>query len=108
MLFKGIEWTTDGGANVISMSFGFDFSGLVEYMVKNDGLPVDLTTSIDLQDYRANLRFFDSLLDKIKNGAVVSPDKDPVLVAAAGNESKRDISSDYTVGVSIPARRLKG
>lgn len=103
MLFKGIEWAVEGGANVISMSLGFDFPGWVEDMVQRDRLPVDLATSIALQDYRANLRFFDSLLEMIKNRAVLSPDKDPVFVAAAGNESKRDISSDYTVGVSIPA-----
>jgi subtilisin family serine protease len=101
MIFEGIQWAVNGGAKVISMSLGFDFPGLVDVLINQHNWPADLATSAALEGYRANLRMFDALMAQVRanevfNGGVV-------LVAAAGNESKRELSPDYEVSVSIPA-----
>ena len=100
MIFQGIQWALESGAQVISMSLGFDFPGLVKDLV-DKGWPADLATSVALEAYRANLRMFDALM-------AVARSREPfgggcVLVAAAGNESRRDVNPDYEIAVSIPA-----
>lgn len=100
MIFQGIQWATQQGAHVISMSLGFDFPGLVEDL-KNQGWPVDLATSVALEAYRGNLRMFDALMQLIENRAAFTPGT--VVVAASGNESKRKINANYEIGASLPA-----
>lgn len=100
MIFRGIQWSVNEGANVISMSLGFDFPGLVDSLVKG-GWPADLATSVALESYRANLRMFDSLMDLIRAGAPFG--REVSLVAAAGNESQRQVDEQYEISVSLPA-----
>ena len=100
MLFRGMQWAVQQGAKVVSMSLGFDFPGLVKRLV-DDGWPVDLATSRALEAYRANLRMFDALMSMID--AQVDFTGGTVVVAAAGNESKRQLNPDHEIGVSIPA-----
>jgi subtilisin family serine protease len=100
MLFRGMQWATQQGAQVISMSLGFDFPGLVKRLT-DDGWPVDLATSRALEAYRANLRMFDAIMEMI--AAQVEFTGGVVVVAAAGNESKRQVDPDYEIGVSLPA-----
>lgn len=100
MLFRGIQWADENGAKVISMSLGFDFPGLVKRLV-DSGWPVELATSAALEAYRANLRMFDELMDLTQARAAFSGGT--VVVAAAGNESKRTIDPDFEIGVSLPA-----
>jgi subtilisin family serine protease len=100
-LFRGIEWALNQGARVISMSLGFDFPGLVKDLVEEDGLPVDLATSVALQGYRGNLRMFDALMAVVRARAAF--DGGCVVVAAAGNESKRNATPPFEIAVSIPA-----
>jgi subtilisin family serine protease len=100
MIFRGIQWALDNRAQVISMSLGFDFPGLVKDLTGR-GWPADLATSVALEAYRANLRMFDALM-------AVARGREPfgggcVLVAAAGNESRRAVDPDYEIAVSIPA-----
>jgi subtilisin family serine protease len=100
MIFRGIQWALDNRAQVVSMSLGFDFPGLVEELV-DQGWPGDLATSGALEAYRANLRMFDALMG-------VARGREPfgggsVVVAAAGNESRRDVDPDHEIAVSIPA-----
>lgn len=100
MIFSGIQWAVREGASVISMSIGFDFPGLVDQLVEQ-GWPTDLATSAALEGYRANLRMFDALMEVVRAQAAFGLAS--ILVAAAGNESKRKVDPDYEIGVSIPA-----
>jgi subtilisin family serine protease len=100
MIFRGIQWAVQEGAQVISMSLGFDFPGLVASLVK-DGWPPELATSVALEAYRGNLRMFDALMEMVEARAAFSAGT--VLIAAAGNESRRDQNKDFEIAVSIPA-----
>jgi subtilisin family serine protease len=100
MIFEGLQWALRERANIVSMSLGFDFPGEVERKIK-DGWPADLATSQALEAYRGNLRMLDALMGLFRaqspfNGA-------PLVIAAAGNESRRAVNSQYKIAASIPA-----
>lgn len=101
MIFKGIEWALQEGADVISMSLGFDFPGLVDDLVNRQRWPVDLATSAALEAYRGNLRMFDALMGMVRARAAF--DEGTILCAAAGNESRRQENPDFEIAVSLPA-----
>ncbi len=100
MLFRGIQWAVDSGAQVLSMSLGFDFPGLVKRLV-DQGWPADLATSAALESYRANLRMFDALMQLVERREPFGTGT--VVVAAAGNESRRQENPNYEIAVSLPA-----
>ena len=100
MIFRGIQWAVQQGAQVISMSLGFDFPGLVKRLV-DAGWPVELATSAALEAYRANLRMFDALMQLIRSQAAFTAGT--VVVAAAGNESERQIDPEFEIAASLPA-----
>jgi subtilisin family serine protease len=101
MIFRAIGWAMNNGAQVASMSLGFDFPGLVDELVNIRRLPADFATSLALEAYRGNLRMFDALMDLAE--ARMAFDQGVVFVAAAGNESKRDVDPNYEIAVSLPA-----
>jgi subtilisin family serine protease len=101
MIFKAIQWALGQGAQVMSMSLGFDFPGLVERLIRDEGWPADLATSEALEAYRGNLRMFDELMRLIKQQAPFG--NSALVVAAAGNESRRDQNKDYRIAKSLPA-----
>lgn len=100
MIIEGIQWALRHKANIISMSLGFDFPGMVKEWT-DDNWPIELATSNALEAYRVNLRVFDSIMDLTKargglgGGALV--------VAAAGNESRRDEDPGWRIAASLPA-----
>ncbi|WP_299847345.1 S8 family serine peptidase [uncultured Paracoccus sp.] len=100
MLFEGMKWAQAGGAKVISMSLGFDFPGLIKRLI-DQGWPAELAGSVALEAYRGNLRAFDAIMDMFR--AMAQFDGGTVVVAAAGNESERQISANFEVSVSVPA-----
>lgn len=100
MLFNAILWASSLNARVVSMSLGLDFPGLSKKLAAR-GYPVDLATSIALEGYRANLRVFDNLMDLIAARAAFNGGM--VIVAASGNESKRQKNPKYEVSASVPA-----
>ncbi len=100
MIFRGIRWAAEEGADVVSMSLGFDFPGMVKSLVE-EGWPVDLATSAGLEAYRGNLRMFDTLMDLIRAREAFG--SGTVVVAAAGNESQRKVNPDYEIGAGLPA-----
>jgi len=101
-LFQGIRWAIDQGASVINMSLGFDYPGLVKYLVNEFGLPVEMATSRALQGYRDNIRLFDRLVALYRALAAMQENA-ALLIAAAGNESRRNIRPDFTIDVAPPA-----
>jgi subtilisin family serine protease len=101
MLFRGMQWAQQQGANIISMSLGFDFPGYVDFLIKQQNLPIPAATSLGLEGYRANLRMFDAIMNLFR--AAFGPGI--LVVAASGNESNRDgnPAPAYEVAVSMPA-----
>lgn len=100
MIFRGITWAVEQGANIISMSLGFDFPGLVKRLT-DDVWPTELATSQALEAYRGNLRVFDALMALVRAREGFGPGT--VLVAAAGNESRRDRDAKFEIAASLPA-----
>jgi subtilisin family serine protease len=103
MLFRGMQWAQQQGANIISMSLGFDFPGFVDLLVNTHNLPVPAATSLGLEGYRANLRMFDAIMNLFKQTGAFGPGI--LVVAASGNESNRggNPAPAYEVAVSVPA-----
>jgi subtilisin family serine protease len=99
-VFRGIQWALNGGAWVLSLSLNFNFTATVKQLVE-EGFPVDFATSIALERYRGNLRMFDALMKLVRARAWF--DGGAVVVAAAGNDSKRDVSPQYEIAAGIPA-----
>jgi subtilisin family serine protease len=100
MIFSGIQWAVQQGAQVVSMSLGFDFPGLVRRLIDR-GWPAELATSAALEAYRANLRMFDALMELVRSRSAFGPGT--ILVAASGNESKRKVDPDFEIAASLPA-----
>ncbi|MCG6872479.1 MAG: S8 family serine peptidase [Gammaproteobacteria bacterium] len=100
-IYAGLLWALEEGANVISLSLGLDFPGLVKQLVQEQDVPPDLATSIALQGYRANIRLFDRLGALIRARSAFADGT--VVVAAAGNESRRDINPEFEIAVAPPA-----
>lgn len=100
MIFEALQWAISKGANVISMSLGFDFPGVVQTKV-DAGWPADLATSEALEAYRGNLRVLDQLMGYFKAKSAFGGS--PIIIAAAGNESRRNVDGKYRIAASVPA-----
>lgn len=100
MIFHALNWALEEKANVISMSLGFDFTSLVDHLVKV-GWPIPLATSTALESYRANLRMFDAIMGMLRANAQFGGT--PLVIAAAGNESDRETNPDFRIAASLPA-----
>jgi len=99
-LLAAIEWALQNGANVISMSLGIDFPGLVAKL-EQQGVPAELATSMALEGYRDNVALFGKLAALVQaRSAFAQP---ALIVAAAGNESRRDEDANFVIAVSPPA-----
>lgn len=95
---KAIQWAVDEGANIISMSLGIDFPGYVNFLVQQAGMDIEPATSLALDGYRANINLFRELASYISASGVFTHGS--ILIAAAGNESRRP---DYEIAVAPPA-----
>jgi subtilisin family serine protease len=100
VLLMAIEWALHNNAHVISMSVGIDFPGLVADL-EQEGVPTELAISMALEDYRANILLFERLGSLVQ--ARASFTGPCLLVAAAGNESRRDEDPNFVIAVSPPA-----
>ena len=100
VIVTAIEWALRNDAQVISMSVGIDFPGMVVDL-EHEGVPTELATSMALEGYRANILLFERLGSLVE--ARASFTGPCLLVAAAGNESRRDEDPDFVIAVSPPA-----
>ncbi len=100
MVFSGLIWAMQERADIISMSLGYDFPGMVRQLTA-DGWPADLATSAALEAYRGNLRMFDALMAVFKAQSAFGTT--PLVIAASGNESHRDQDRTYRLAASLPA-----
>lgn len=100
MIVQGIEWALSRKADIISMSLGFDFPGMVRDWT-DDNWPLELATSNALEAFRVNLRVFDAVMNltKAKGGLGGGA----LVVAASGNESQRDQHPKWRIAASLPS-----
>jgi subtilisin family serine protease len=105
MILRAVNWAIDRGAHVVSMSLGIDFPGHVRQLIDERGWPPELATSRALEDYRSNVRIFDSLT-RMAEARGAAAGEGTVIVAATGNESKRDRDPPFEIAASLPAAAL--
>ncbi len=98
-IIKAIRWAVEQGDHIISMSLTIDFAGFVANLHELRGFPMELATSIALVSYGENLLLFDRLAALLR----AQPGNKPLLVAAAGNQSRRDERPDFEIAVEPPA-----
>lgn len=82
------------------MSLGIDFPGYVRRLIA-DGLTADQATTLALEGYRSNLRLYDAQAQLVRARAAIA--QPTLLIAAAGNESRRDQARAYEIAVSPTA-----
>jgi hypothetical protein len=82
------------------MSLALDFPGLVAQWT-DEGMALEPATSQALEGYRDNLRLFGRLADVLRASGPFGPAA--LVIAATGNESQREATVPYTIGVAPPA-----
>jgi subtilisin family serine protease len=75
---------------------------MVKRLIDIHGFPAELATTKALEAYRANINLFGSLatMAKAQSSALGTA---ALLVAAAGNESRRDVNPNHQIAVAPPA-----
>ncbi len=97
-LVEAIHWAVDQGARIISMSLSIDFAGFAKRLQDN-GYPPELAISKALVSYRRNLLLFEHLAGFVQSRRGTQP----LIVVAAGNESRRDERTDFVISSGPPA-----
>ncbi len=99
-IVAAIQWALQNGAHVISMSLGMDFPGFQKQLMAL-GMPQEAATSRALEGYRANVLLFERLAATVR--AMGGMLQATILVAAAGNESRRNQTPSFKIAVAPPA-----
>lgn len=103
MLTAAILWAMQEGADVISMSLGFDFVAQADWYERQGGYSYDASISLALDSYREVAEFFDRISSL---GDLVDPtqsSKGTVICAAAGNENNQSGGTLTDIRASLPA-----
>lgn len=98
-VYEAIDWAADQGAHVISMSIAFNILSYVIRLRRRKKLPRGMAITKALSAYRDNLLFIDRIVSLLSH----HPRVKPLLIAAAGNDSQRDRSSDHEIDARMPA-----
>ena len=96
-----LAWATENAAQVVSMSLGIDFPGYAKFLQDAHHFPPELAISKALTAYRDNIRVFDKMAELIRAKDTLG--KGAIVIAAAGNESRRDLRPDFRIALSPPA-----
>lgn len=97
MVVDALNWAARENAQIVSMSLGFDFPGMVRVLEEDDGMPKEVAVSKALELFMRTLRGFDSLMASLRINAGM------LVVAAAGNESQRSQDKDFRIAASLPS-----
>jgi subtilisin family serine protease len=90
MVIDAVYWAAlQKGANVISMSVGFNFTSFAAQLHES-GLPVEAATAEALVEYGNNLLLFNSLMRMLSDVERAPHSQGVVMVSAAGNHSRRE------------------
>ena len=100
MLARGVAWAHEQGAQIISMSVGFDFAATVADRI-NQGWIGDLAAAATLEAYRANLTLLDRLLQMLRMQEPFTGGA--IMVAAAGNDSSRGAGGEFIMSACPPS-----
>lgn len=100
-LVQAIQWALLEDAHIISMSLGIDFVAYKQEL--RERFPDKIATSKALDAYGRTTTFFGALAEFIDQRSASGVFEPTVLIAAAGNESEREIDPDYVASVSPPA-----
>jgi subtilisin family serine protease len=92
-----MEWALNQGAHVISVSIGIDYTAYVDGLVK-EGFPTVVATSKGLEAYRGSIMLFATLA-----GLARHQGQGTLIVAASGNESRRNDNPKWEIAASPPA-----
>lgn len=104
MVVEAIQWAVENGANTISMSLAFNFTGLAAELHES-GMPIEAATAQALIEFQNNLRLFDNLMDMFRAQENFSGNRGVVIIGAAGNHSRRESKAGepvFTVPVAAP------
>lgn len=99
-IFRALMWAAKENADIISLSLGMDFPSYRETLISK-GHAEKEATSLALSGYRENIRLFDDLGRAFSGTSQWF--RKPLMVAAAGNESRRP---RYTISAAPPASAL--
>jgi subtilisin family serine protease len=100
MAYNGMRWAAEQGANIISMSLGFNEPALAARLI-NEGWPPELAASVALDTFCKNLRLFDAVMGLLN--VLGAPKGQPLVVAASGNASRRQQDARFRISASLPA-----
>lgn len=97
---RAIQWATESGAHIISMSIGIDLVGCVEQF-RTRNIPEAVAIGIALDCYRRTMNLFNTLGRHI--AAAETEFGGSLLIAASGNESLRNLDASFSVPSSPPS-----
>ncbi|WP_438029176.1 S8 family peptidase [Sorangium sp. So ce233] len=99
-IFDALVWAFQEGAQVVSMSLGFDYPGLAAQL-RARGMPETAAVSVAIEGYRSNMEMFNAIMAFA--GARAPFMGGTTVIAAGGNDSGRSRNPPFEVAVTLPA-----
>ena len=96
-LLHGLNWASEQGASVVSVSIGLDFSAVVDQLLA-EGYPAPVATSAAVVAYVRCLRQLEAAASFYAEGGQAGAQM--LMVAAVGNDSLRSVDPRFVVDAS--------